>query len=73
MPARNRNAARPNLNSSEFLHSRLNLLDDQITINYDLSQPTIANEDNPEKKPNRKRRMSKKEKIAQENNFHVFP
>lgn len=23
--------------SSEFLHSRLNLLDDQITINYDLS------------------------------------
>lgn len=30
------------LNSSEFLHSKLGLLDDQITINYDLSVPTLV-------------------------------
>jgi hypothetical protein len=30
-----------NLDNSQILNSRLNLLDDQVTINYDLSQPTI--------------------------------
>lgn len=32
------------LNESAFdnIHSRLNILDDQITVNYDLSQPTLG-------------------------------
>ena len=35
------------LNESAFdnIHSRLNILDDQITVNYDLSQPTLGKTD----------------------------
>jgi hypothetical protein len=62
-------------NKSEFINSRQNLLDEQITINYDLSQPTI-NVDPKEdeyKARKKKRRLSKKERLAQENNFYDLP
>ena len=62
--SRNINNQTANLNSSEFLHSKLGLLDDQITINYDLSLPTIGNEEKKIKK-----KLSRKEKFAQRNNF----
>ena len=32
-------------NTSEFLHSRLDLLDNHLTINYDLSVPSIRPDD----------------------------
>lgn len=35
-----------NSSNSEFINSRLNLLDDQVTINYDLSNPTHHDNDN---------------------------
>ena len=65
------------LGRSEGIHSRLNLLDDQITINYDLN-PTIVpvekekvGEANKPKKTRKK--LSKMEKLAKENNFQVLP
>lgn len=55
------------------MHSRLNLLDDQVTVNYDLSQPTIPGESSPVKKPDGKsklrKKLSRKEKLARDNNF----
>jgi hypothetical protein len=35
-----------NTSNSEFINSRLNLLDDQVTINYDLSHPKQHDNDN---------------------------
>ena len=51
------------MTNSEFMHSRLNLMDDQITINYDLSAIS------PENDKKKKRKMSKRQKLAQRNNF----
>lgn len=64
-----------NISHSEFMHSRLNLLDDQVTINYDLSQPSIPGETSPIKKPDQKighkkgKKLSRKDRIARDNNF----
>jgi hypothetical protein len=33
-----------NVSNSEFINSRLNLIDDQITLNYDLTNPTHNND-----------------------------
>jgi hypothetical protein len=46
-----------NLDNSQFLHSRLNLMDDQVTINYDLSQPSMAMDQ--KKLDVKKKRLSK--------------
>lgn len=57
------------------MHSRLNLLDDQVTINYDLTQPSLPGEVSPVKKPDNKsahrkgKKLSRKEKLARDNNF----
>ena len=39
--SRNQSQIRNNLNTSEFMHSRLGLLDNHITINYDLSMAQV--------------------------------
>ena len=55
------------LNTSEFMHSRLGLLDNHITINYDLSVPMIkATEVVGESKP---KKLKRKEKFAKANNY----
>jgi len=54
------------------LNSRLGLIDNQVTINYDLSMPTL--EGMGEKKPSSKRKkMKKKDKFAILNNFNELP
>ena len=44
-----------------------------MTVNYDLSQPTIPGESSPVKKPDGKsklrKKLSRKEKLARDNNF----
>ena len=57
-------------NSSEIVHSRIDLLDNQITINYDLSVPAMTTEDNKTLKP---KKLKSKEKFAKKNNFQVLP
>lgn len=47
-----------NLDNSHFLHSRLNLMDDQVTINYDLSAPSLPGMDQKKDKV-KKKRLSK--------------
>lgn len=46
------------LNTSIFMHSKLGLLDNQVTVNYDLTLPTDG-----------KVKVSKQKKFAKENNF----
>ena len=43
-PERDYDQARQILNTSEFLHSRMGLLDNQVTINYDLGMPSLDEE-----------------------------
>lgn len=54
-----------NQSSCDHLHSRLNILDDQVTINYNLSQPTLfnrhENDDEEDGKSKKKKRLSKKQ------------
>jgi len=54
-----------NLNTSVFLHSRLGLLDNQVTVNYDLTMQTQDNK--------KSARLSKKEKFMKQNNFKEMP
>jgi len=54
----------------------LNLLDDQVTINYDLSAPTLpkgASKEDLKKAEVKKKRLSKQQKFAQANNIHEMP
>ena len=55
-----------------MLNSRLNLLDDQVTINYDLSAPSLPGVDQ-KKEQIKKKRLSKQQKFAQANNIHEMP
>lgn len=50
-----------NIASSEFLNSRLGLIDNQVTVNYDLSLPTL---ERGESKSLRKKKKNKKDKFA---------
>lgn len=52
---------------SDYLHSRLNLLDDQVTINYNLDviPPTQAE---AQSKP-LKKKMTRRQKFARRNNY----
>lgn len=61
-----------NMNSSEFLNSRLGLMDNQVTVNYDLSLPTL---ERGESKSLRKKKSKdkKKDKFAQDHNFAALP
>lgn len=52
------------------MNSRLGLMDNQVTINYDLSMPTL--EGNQDKKSSR-RKLKKKDKFAIQNNFNELP
>lgn len=66
------NKSKVNTSNSEFINSRLNLLDDQVTINYDLSHPKQHDNDNEEKLISsslKKKKISKDHKFAQENNY----
>lgn len=54
-------------NTSEFLHSRLDLLDNHLTINYDLSVPSIRPDDAKETAGQKKKK--RKEKFALDNNY----
>jgi len=62
-----------NQSSCDHLHSRLNILDDQVTINYNLSQPTLFNrkedEDEEDGKSKKKKRLSKKQVFAKQHNY----
>lgn len=55
-----------NLNTSAFLHSKLGLLDNQVTVNYDLTMPALEKE-------TKKSRLTKKEKFMKVNNFKEMP
>ncbi len=59
-----------NMQSSEFFNSRLGLMDNQVTVNYDLSLPTL---ERGESKSLRKKRNKKKDKFAEDNNFAALP
>jgi hypothetical protein len=47
------------LSTSIFMHSKLGLLDNQVTVNYDLTLPTMEG----------KKKVTRKKLFAKENNF----
>lgn len=54
------------------MHTVQNLLDNNTTIDNDLSQPTIQSDENDSVAKKKKRRVKKRQQLASENNFNIL-
>jgi len=65
------NPTQQRMNTSEIMHSRLGLLDNQVTVNYDLSHMTLPKGEGAEVKS--KKKVKGRDKFAIDNNFTQLP